>query len=114
MFLLGVGLPMIVVAELTLVQRRTPGELQGRALSAADAMITTPLTIATAVGAVIIGTVGFRPIYLGVAVGFVVVGLALLPYRGVTKPVPEPASIPGDDVLLAEAEAVVPVQPDQV
>jgi hypothetical protein len=86
MFLLGVGLPMILVAMLTLVQRRTPAELQGRALSAADAVITTPLALATAVGAAIISTVGFRPIYFGVAAGFVVVAFALLPYRKVTTP----------------------------
>lgn len=86
MFLLGVGLPMILVAGLTLVQRRTPAELQGRALSAADAMTTTPLALATAVGVAIISNVGFRPIYLGVAAGFLVVGFALLPYRKVTAP----------------------------
>lgn len=86
MFLLGVGLPMILVAELTLVQRRTPAELQGRALSAADAMITTPLALATAVGVTIVSNVGFRPIYFGVAAGFVVVGFALLPHRKVTAP----------------------------
>lgn len=86
MLLLGVGLPMILVAQLTLVQRRTPAELQGRALSAADAMITVPLALATAVGAAIISSVGFRPIYLGVAAGFVAAGFALLPYRKVTTP----------------------------
>jgi MFS family permease len=90
MFLLGVGLPMILVAMVTLVQRRTPADLQGRALSAMDAMITIPLTIATAVGAVIIGSVGFRPIFLGVALGFFVVCCALLPYWKVTRP-PEPS-----------------------
>ncbi len=97
MFLLGVGLPMIVVSEITLIQRRTPAELQGRALSASDAMITIPLTLATAVAAAIISFVGFRPIYLGVAAGFLVVGCALLPYRKVTRP-PEPS--------LTEAESV--------
>jgi MFS family permease len=117
MFLLGVGLPMILVAEVTLVQRRTPAELQGRALSASDAMITTPLAIATAIGVAIISTVGFRPIYLGVAAGFTVVGLALLPYRSITRPAKSSAE-PGDaqDPALAEdpalAQAAVPVQPD--
>jgi MFS family permease len=111
MFLLGVGLPMILVAEVTLVQRRTPAALQGRALSASDAMITTPLAIATAVGVAIIGSVGFRPIYLGVAVGFAVVGFALLPYRNLTRPERSSAE-PAAATEPALAEAAGPAQPD--
>ncbi len=95
--LLGVGLPLVVVAELTLVQRHTPAELQGRVLSATDAIINTPFAIAIAVAAGIVGAVGFRPIYLAVAAGFTVVGLALLPYLKVTAPArtepAEPASV---------------------
>ncbi|HET9897637.1 MAG TPA: MFS transporter [Streptosporangiaceae bacterium] len=86
MFLLGFGLPLIMVAEITIVQRRTPAELQGRVISASDAIITTPFMIATAVAAAIIDAVGFRPIYIGVAIGFVAVGLYLLPYLGETRP----------------------------
>lgn len=84
--LIGIGLPMVLVAELTIVQRRTPVELQGRAISASEAIISTPFAIAIAVGAGLIGVVGFRPIYIGVAAGFTVVGLALLPYLSVTRP----------------------------
>jgi MFS family permease len=88
--LLGVGLPMVLVAELTVVQRRTSAELQGRAISASDAIINTPFTISIAIGAAIIGAVGFRIVYLGCAAVFIVVALALLPYLKITKP--EPAS----------------------
>jgi MFS family permease len=89
--LIGIGLPMVLVAELTVVQRRTPAELQGRAISASEAIITTPFTIAIAVGAALIGIVGFRPIYIGVAAEFTVVGLALLPYLKITRPDRTPA-----------------------
>jgi MFS family permease len=100
--LIGLGLPMILVAELTIVQRRTPAGLQGRAISASEAIISTPFAIAIAVGAGLIGLVGFRPIYLGVAAGFTVVGLALLPYLKITRPAPE---VPADE------SAGLPVQP---
>jgi MFS family permease len=93
--LLGVGLPMVLVAELTVVQRRTSAEMQGRAISASDAMINTPFTISIAIGAAIIGSVGFRLIYLGCAAVFIAVALALLPYLKITKPEPpstEPAT----------------------
>jgi hypothetical protein len=89
--LLGIGLPMVLVAELTIVQRHSPGELQGRALSASDAIITTPFTISIGIAAVIIGTVGYRAIYFGVAMGFIAVGLGLLRYAKITKPEPAPA-----------------------
>ncbi|HET9897655.1 MAG TPA: MFS transporter [Streptosporangiaceae bacterium] len=84
--LLGLGLPLVLVAELTIVQRRTTAELQGRALSASDAIITTPFTLSIAVGAVIIGAVGYQIIYIGVAAGFVAVALALLPFLKITMP----------------------------
>ena len=92
--LIGIGLPMVLVAELTVVQRRSPAGLQGRAISASEAIMTTPFTIAIAVGAGVIGTVGFRPIYVGVAAGFVAVGLALLPYLKVTMPERAPDEAP--------------------
>lgn len=86
--LLGVGLPMVLVAELTVVQRRTTAELQGRAITASDALINTPFTISIGIGAAIIGAVGFRLIYIGCAAGFIAVALALLPYLKVTRPEP--------------------------
>ena len=63
--LIGIGLPMVLVAELTSLQRRTPADLQGRAISASEAIINTPFAIAIAVGAGLIGVVGYRPIYIG-------------------------------------------------
>ncbi len=88
LILLGLGLPLILVAELNIVQRRTPADLQGRAISASDAIITTPYTIAIAVASAIISSVGFRPIFLGVAGGFFAIGLYLLPYLHETRPEP--------------------------
>lgn len=94
--LLGLGLPMVLVAELTVVQRRTATELQGRAIAASEALIDTPFTISIGIGAAIIGAVGFRLIYIGCAAGFIAVALALLPYLKVTRP--EPAGGVTDDL----------------
>jgi len=101
--LLGAGVPLVLVAELTVVQRRTSAELQGRAIAASDAFINTPFTVSIAIGAAIIGTVGFRIIYYGCAVGFVIVALALLPYLKVTKPEPAQAAsaAPTEDQAVA-------------
>jgi tellurite resistance protein TehA-like permease len=92
----GLGLPMILVAELTMVQRRTSAELQGRAIAASEAIIDFPFALSIGAGAAIIGLTGFRPIFIGVAAAFTLVGLALLPYRAITRPEPEPAGQPGE------------------
>ncbi len=102
--LIGIGLPMVLVAELTVLQRRTPADLQGRAIAASEAIINTPFSIAIAVGAGVIATVGFRPIYIGVAAGFTVVGLALLPYLKVTKPEDaKPADVADEVAVVGQA-----------
>jgi hypothetical protein len=102
--LLGVGLPMVLVAELTIVQRRTSAELQGRAISASNALIDTPFTISIAIGAAIIGAAGFRVIYLGCAAAFIAVAIALLPYLKLTKPEPDEPDEPGEPTAQADAD----------
>ena len=82
----GLGLPMVLVAEITLVQRRTAKELQGRAIAASDAIIDIPYALGIGIAGLIIGTVGFRPVYLFDAVAFAVVGLAVLRFRSMTRP----------------------------
>jgi hypothetical protein len=86
--LIGLGLPLVLVAELTLVQRRTVRELQGRVIAASEAIINVPFAAAIGTAAVVIAMVGFRPIYLAVATSFTVVGVALLPFRAETRPQP--------------------------
>ena len=101
--LLGIGLPLVLVAELTIVQRHTSAELQGRAISASDAIINTPFMISIGIGAAIIGAAGYRLIYLGCAAAFIVVAVALLPYLKITKPGPEE---PGEQARAGEDEPV--------
>lgn len=84
--LIGLGLPLALVAEITVVQRHTPGQLQGRTIAASEALIDIPFAVAIAVAAGIIAAVGFRPLYLGTAIAFTVVGFALLPLLPMTRP----------------------------
>lgn len=100
--LVGLGLPLVLVAEITLLQKRTPAELQGRAIAASEAIIDIPFAIAIGVGAGIIASVGFRPIYIGTAIGFTAVGLALLPVLGATRPA---AEAPASDATAADTPA---------
>ena len=59
--LFGVALPWMFVGFISLVQRRTPAQLQGRAYSAAATFVTTPQTISIATGAALISLTGYRP-----------------------------------------------------
>jgi len=87
----GFGLPLVLVAEITLVQRRTTKELQGRAIAASDAIIEIPYAVGIGIAGLIIGVIGFRPIYLFDAAVFAVVGLAVLRFRQLTRPEPATA-----------------------
>jgi MFS family permease len=86
--MVGVGLPLVLVAEITLIQRRTGKQLQGRAIAASDAVVQVPFALSIGVAAVIIHAVGYRPIYLVDAAAFLAVGLLVLRRRGATAPDP--------------------------
>jgi len=76
--LFGFSLPWVLVGLTTLLQRLTPPELQGRAYAAADAVITAPQTISIALGAVLIGIVGYRPLLAAMAASNAVAGAYLV------------------------------------
>jgi MFS family permease len=56
----GFGIAWLVVAFVTAVQRRSPAHLQGRAFSAADAMVGVPQTVSIAMGAALSLVVDYR------------------------------------------------------
>lgn len=66
--LVGASLPWIIVGILTLVQRRTPAHLIGRADAAFAAMYSVPQTIAIALGAFLIAVLGYRVVLLAIAI----------------------------------------------
>jgi MFS family permease len=77
----GVSLPWVIVSLTTLLQRATPPELQGRVYAAAEALITTPQTISIAVGAALIGVVGYRSLLVAMAAANAVAAGYLLTRR---------------------------------
>ncbi|QYX83353.1 MFS transporter [Streptomyces akebiae] len=66
---IGAGLPCVLVAALTAVQRDTPPHLLGRATAAAHTLLLAPTAVGIAIGAALVGPVGL-PV-LSVTVGAV-------------------------------------------
>ncbi len=56
----GAAIPWLGVALVTLTQRLTPPQLQGRVYAAAETLITTPQTISIALGAALIAVTGYQ------------------------------------------------------
>ena len=75
MFVLGLGIPLTVVAFATLRQRLTPDALQGRTGAAANVVVNLPQTLASIVGAGLLAVVDFR-LLIWISVAAVVLGAA--------------------------------------
>lgn len=76
MALLGFGIPVVVVAFVTLRQRETPDQLQGRTAVASNVMINVPQTAVSIVGAGLLALVDYR-ILIGVTIVAVLAGCAI-------------------------------------
>lgn len=76
--LFGAAIPWIVVSLITLAQRLTPPNLQGRVYAAAETLITTPQTISIALGAGLIGLTGYRALLTAMAGMFALAAIYLL------------------------------------
>jgi MFS family permease len=79
--LFGFGLPWIIVGEITLVQRRTPHELQGRTFSATELLTGLPQTLSIAVGALLVGLVDYRLLLAAISVVVCAAGAYLVSER---------------------------------
>src|SRR5690606_1576991 len=60
MAVMGVGIPLVVVAFVTLRQRATPDELQGRAAAAGNVALNLPQTLVSIIGAGLLLAVDHR------------------------------------------------------
>ncbi len=63
----GTAIPWLVVGLITLSQRLTPPDLQGRVYAAAETLITTPQTISIALGAALITLTGYQTLLTAMA-----------------------------------------------
>ena len=87
----GVAVSFYNVAFVTLVQRRTDVAMQGRVMAAIDAAFTVPFALSLAFGALIVGVVDFRTVYLVEGVAFIAIALYLavtIRARKITQPTP--------------------------
>ena len=62
--LFGVALPLLIVAYMTLLQRRTPQRLMARVSVAAEVVMTVPTAVSLAVGALLVTVVDWRLIFV--------------------------------------------------
>jgi MFS family permease len=97
--LFGASLPWIVVGFTTLIQRITPAELQGRVYGAASALVTAPQTISIAVGAALIGALGYRVLLAVAAAVTALAATYLLVHAGAER-----HAQPTEDPLGAELQ----------
>jgi MFS family permease len=79
--LFGFGLPWLIVAAYTLIQRASPAHLQGRVYSAMEIAIGLPQTISIALGAVLVTLIDYRLLIVAEALLTAAAGLWLLARR---------------------------------
>lgn len=85
---LGYSLPLLLVAFTTLIQRRTPRRLMGRASAAAEIVTSLPQALSLGVGALLVTLVSYHLIFTVMALttaasaGYLVIALG----RELTKP----------------------------
>jgi MFS family permease len=72
---LGISLPWLIVAYMTMLQRRTPQALMGRVSTAAEVLMATPQAISLGTGALLVVWLDWRIIWA--AIGAVVLGAGL-------------------------------------
>ena len=94
---LGYSLPLLLVAFTTLLQRRTPRRLMGRASAAAEIVTSLPQALSLAVGALLVTLVSYHLIFTvmalttATAAGYLLLALR----RQLTKPAPPWDEPPG-------------------
>ena len=102
--LFGAALPWLVVGLITLAQRLTPPQLQGRVYAAAEVLVTTPQTVSIAVGAALIAVVDYQLLLAVMAAVFTVTAACLL-----TRPEQRPAGSPAaQDTAESATQAPAP------
>ena len=79
----GAGIAWLIVAYITAIQLRTPLRLQGRVLSASDTLVNTPQTISIALGALLTTLIDYRILVVLMAVVTAMAGAFLLSRRAI-------------------------------
>jgi MFS family permease len=77
----GSGIAWLIVGYITAIQMRTPLRLQGRVLSASDTLVNTPQTISIALGALLTTLIDYRILVVLMAVVTAMAGAFLVSRR---------------------------------
>ncbi|WP_448322261.1 MFS transporter, partial [Streptomyces sp. CO7] len=110
--LVGAGLPCVLIAAMTAVQREIPAELLGRAAATANTLLFAPNALALAAGAGLLALVDHRVLLLAAAAVGTVAAVVCFLGRGARPeaaastpppaPAPEAAEDPGARTTAAE------------
>ena len=95
---LGAGIPLLIVAYTTILQKQTPGHLMGRVSTTTEVLTTTPQALSIALGALLVSVWDFRVIFAAMVTG-TLLGAAylLIALRG-RMPLPVPGGAGPVDV----------------
>ncbi|MFF7895630.1 MFS transporter [Streptomyces sp. NPDC007907] len=74
---IGMGLPAVLIAALTSVQRETPGALLGRVTATAHTLVYAPNVVGLAAGAALVELVSHRLVLVALGVALLVTAVAL-------------------------------------
>ena len=106
LLLSGAADAVIMVADRSIQQRRTPDAVRSRVVSASEAMVTLALTAGFALGGPILELVGPRAAYAIGGVGGFIGAVVLLPVlRASRTPAPSDVVVVSDDEMLEPLEA---------
>jgi MFS family permease len=108
----GAAIPVVIVALMTLIQRRTPQAIMGRVSAAVEVVMAVPQALSLAFGALLVVVLSYRQIFVIVAA---VTGLAAV-YIAVTlrDQIRRDVRHPPDDVAAPDAAGLpTPLSPTE-
>jgi MFS family permease len=102
----GASLPLITIALMTVIQRRTPQAIMGRVSAAVEVVMTTPNAVSLALGSLLVVLLSYRLIFVvmaavtGLAAAYMAVVLRHQILDDVRRPAPVAEPAAGDTSLL--------------
>jgi MFS family permease len=105
----GASLPLITVALMTLIQRRTPQAIMGRVSTAVEVVMATPQAVSLALGSLLVVLLSYRQIFviMGAVTLLAAAYIAVLLRRQIVDDIRRPATpAPHEDAADVSAASV--------
>ncbi|MFJ7253354.1 MFS transporter [Streptomyces sp. NPDC098085] len=93
---IGIGLPCVLIAAMTAVQRETPDAVLGRTTATANTLLMAPNAVALALGAGLVALVDIRVLLPATGAAALLTAVLLVTGRRMGPPLPERSREPGD------------------